>query len=63
MHGYMPVKESLSNLLSDINLFGKLVFYEQGLIFVDHKLNSFVLSYADIDYVYFYVVSILLLFI
>ena len=51
----MAVKESLSELFSDINLLGKLVFYENGFIFVDQKLNSFVLSYTDIEYIDFYV--------
>lgn len=50
----MPVKEPFNELFGDFNIFGKLVFYEQGLIFVDNKLNCFVLSYPEIEHIVFY---------
>jgi len=56
MHGFMPVKADYSDLYSDFNLFGKLVFYEKGFIFVDQRLNSFVLSYPEIVEINFYIV-------
>lgn len=33
---------------------GKLIFYERGFIFVDKKINAFVLSYEDIEEIKFY---------
>lgn len=53
----MAVKEPLNEIFQDLNLFGKLVFYDKGFIFVDVKLNSFVLSYLDIEHIIFYVVD------
>ena len=55
----MPLKASIAELglFADLNLYGKLVFYQRGFIFVDQKLNSFVLSYDDIEHINFYVVS------
>lgn len=51
----MPTKEPLNQLFPDLNLFGKLVFYANGFIFVDQKLNCFVLSYEDITHLNFHV--------
>jgi hypothetical protein len=54
MQGFIPVKEPHNDLFNDINLMGKLVFYERGFIYVDNRLNSFVLSYEDIEHIHFY---------
>lgn len=54
LQGFMPTKEPLNQLFPDLNLLGKLVFYHDGFIFVEQKLNSFVLSYADIERLVFY---------
>lgn len=51
----MPTKEPLSQLFPDLNLIGKLVFYSGGFIFVDQRLNCFVLSYEDIAQLNFHV--------
>jgi len=59
LHGFYPLKNSIAEIgrFSDLNLYGKLVFYQSGFIFMDHKLNAFVLSYEDIEHICFYVVS------
>ena len=46
LHGLLPIKEDQANEFDDIVLNGKLVFYEKGMIFVDHKLHAIVLPYA-----------------
>ena len=44
--GLLPIKDEFKNELDDIILNGKLVFYQKGMIFVDHKLHAIVLPYA-----------------
>ncbi|CDW75335.1 UNKNOWN [Stylonychia lemnae] len=55
LHGFIEVKEPFNEFIQDVNLFGKLVFYEQGFIFVDQKLNCFVVTYPEVETVNFYV--------
>ena len=54
LYGYFPIKDLFTEEFDDIMLNGKLVFYERGFIFVDKKINAFVLSYEDIEEIKFY---------
>ena len=43
--GLMPLKDEYLDTFDDFMLNGKMVFYENGFIFVDNKLNAIVLPY------------------
>jgi hypothetical protein len=50
MMGLLPYEEKSTDVLgSDYILNGKLVCYVGGMIFVDIRLNAFVLKYSDIE--------------
>lgn len=53
--GLLPIKEEFADAFDDFPLNGKVVFYECGFIFVDIKLNAFVLPYDLIKQLNFYV--------
>jgi hypothetical protein len=55
MIGLLPIKEEYLDTFNDIILVGKLVFYDDGFIFVDNKINAIVLPYKLISNVNFYV--------
>jgi len=53
--GLLPIKNEYADAFDDVVLNGKLVFYQFGFIFVDNKLNAFVLPYDLVKELNFYV--------
>jgi len=56
INGFIPVQASYKQLgfMKDLLLLGKLVFFENGFIYVDTRLNAFMILYEDIQEVNFY---------
>jgi len=52
--GLLPLKQQYSEFFQDFVLNGKLVFYQNGFIFVDNRIYAIVLSYDDIAELNFY---------
>ena len=50
----MPVKEEFSDKFEDLILYGKIVFYDEGFIFVDNKLNAVVIPYTLVKCITFF---------
>lgn len=49
------MKQSFADIYQDVVLIvSKMVFYEKGIIIVDQRMNTFVYSYSDIEFVNFY---------
>jgi hypothetical protein len=46
MQGILPLKEQLRGVYQDVVLNGKLVFYEQGMIFLDNRYHAVVMPYS-----------------
>ena len=54
-HGLMPVKEEYADIFDDVILIGKLVFYENGFVFQDNKINTIALPYDHVKEMTFHV--------
>lgn len=50
INGLIPVRDELKQrgFMKDFILLGKLIFYENGFIYVDNRLNAFMILYSDI---------------
>ena len=55
IHGLLPVQSEFSDTFEDVVLNGKIVFYEEGLIYVDNKIHAIALPYDHISFLNFYV--------
>ena len=53
--GLMPVRPEYANVFGDVPLNGKMLFYEHGFIFMDNRLNAFVMPYSQVKNLNFYV--------
>lgn len=53
--GLLPIKTDFADTFDDIPLNGKIIFYQFGFIFVDNKLNAFVIPYEMVAELNFYV--------
>ena len=53
----MPLKEEFSDVLDDIVINGKMIFYEKGLVFQDYKLHATVLPFTHIAAMNIYNIS------
>lgn len=51
----MPVKEEYGDIFDDVILIGKLVFYENGFVFQDNKINTIALPYEHVKEMVFHV--------
>lgn len=45
MYGILPVSESLKDIYNDLVLFGKLIFFEKGFMFIDQRFHAIVVPY------------------
>lgn len=54
LEGLYPVKQKYSDILPNVVLAGKLVVYENAIIFEDTSLHNFVIDLKDIEKVSFY---------
>jgi hypothetical protein len=54
LHGILPQNDDFKQILDDIVLYGKLVFFERGMIFVDQKLNSIVMPFSLLEQMVIY---------
>lgn len=56
INGFIPVQASYKQFafMKDLLLLGKLVFFENGFIYLDTRLNAFMILYEDIQEVNFY---------
>jgi len=56
LNGFIPIRDELKQrgFMKDFILLGKLIFYENGFIYVDNRLNAFMILYSDILEVNFY---------
>lgn len=55
MIGLLPIREEYADVFDDFPLNGKLLFYQYGFIYVDIKLNAFVLPYDLVKELNFYI--------
>ena len=55
MVGLLPIKTEFADAFDDLPLNGKMLFYQYGFIYVDNRLNAFVLPYDLVKELNFYI--------